>query len=101
MILAETHGTLGHSHSFRACATGFEFKTAPDSHFTDYMNSGQNSGGSSCSLCYCYRLLDQSIVPQPCCVFDSACVLRIIHVSQICQSRTTSLNKANRSPPFA
>jgi len=63
--------------------------------------SGRESADPSCSLCYCFRLLGQSILPQTYCFIDSPFAIQSILLHRVCLIQTSTLQAGNRSPPQA
>ena len=101
MLLAEAHGILGHTHSILADANASDYSTSSARRPIDFMTSGGDSDDHPCGLCYCYRLLGQSLVPHTCHGIDSSFDVRPILAHRICLIHTCALKTENRSPPRA
>jgi hypothetical protein len=99
MLFAEVHGILGHTHSIPSPATkSLEFSIPSGPHL---IASGRDSDDPSCSLCYCFKLLGQSVVPQAYCIIDSPFAIKAVLIHRLCQTQTGTLRAGNRSPPQA
>jgi hypothetical protein len=101
MLFAGTHGVLGHTHAISIGAT----QSAPGASINPLLlklsASAQDSSGALCNLCFCYRLLDQSLVPQTARIIDSPSIVQTIHIRRICPIRIPTLAIGNRGPPQA
>ena len=99
MLFAETHGMRGHTAYTSTSATKpFEYSAPSRSGLTA---SARESDDPSCNLCFCYRLLSQSIIPQACCIVDSPFIIRTTLIHRFDQTQTSPLQAGNRSPPQA
>ena len=99
MLLAETHGILGHTHSIPSPTTKsheFNIPSGPR-----IIAVGQDSDDPSCSLCYCFRLLGHSIVPQAYCILDSPFAIQAVLIHHLSLTQTSTLRAGSRSPPQA
>ena len=99
MLLAEAHGILGHTHSIPSSATNspeFGIPSGPR-----LIAVGRDSEDPSCSLCYCFRLLGHSIVPQAHCIIDFPFAIKAVVLHRLCLIQTSPLHAGNRSPPHA
>ena len=101
ILFVETHGILGHADSISVDANKSECSTPSARHLTELLASGRDSGDHSCGLCYCYRLLGQSLVPQACPIIDSSFDIQPILLRRICLVHTSDLKTESRSPPQA
>jgi hypothetical protein len=101
MLFAETHGILGHAHSIPTAISRSSCNTPSAWHSMGLLASGQDSGDHSCGLCYCYRLLGQSLVPQACPIIDSSYDIQPILVHRLCLIHTSSFKTETRGPPQA
>jgi hypothetical protein len=99
MLLAEAHGLLGHTHSIPSPATkSLEFSIPSGPRL---IATGQDNDDPSCSLCYCFRLLGHSIVPQAHCFIDFPFSIKAALIHRLCLIQTSPLHAGNRSPPQA
>jgi len=100
MLLAGSHGMLGHAaHSSspgkpQPC-DGILSNAPPLESFTSW----QGSNDHFCNLCYCCRLLGQSLVSPTCCSADVPSALQPIPVRHVCLIQFSALKTGNRSPP--
>jgi hypothetical protein len=101
MLFAETHGALGHTNAISFSAAQSESSTPFNPFFKELNASGQDGSGSSCSLCFCYRLLSQSIVQQISCIIHSPFIVRSVPVRRVRLTQVYTLAIGNRSPPQA
>jgi hypothetical protein len=101
MLFAEAHGILGHTPSIPADAGASEYSTSSARHPMEFMASEQDSDDHPCGLCYCYRLLGQSLVPHTLHVIASSFDIQPILAPRICCIHTGALKTENRSPPQA
>ena len=101
MLFAEAHGILGHTLSIPADASKSEYSTPSDRHSIEFTASGRDSDDDPCGLCYCYRLLGQSLVPHTCHSIDSSFDIQPILAHRICLVHTSALKTEIRSPPPA
>jgi hypothetical protein len=99
MLLAEAHGILGHTHSIATPATKSRELRIPSG--PRIIAVGRDSDDTSCSLCYCFRLLGQSVVPQAYFILDSPFVISAVLIYRLRQTKTSTLHAGNRSPPQA
>jgi hypothetical protein len=99
MLLAEAHGILGHTHSIPLPATkSREFSIPSSPHL---ISLGQDSDDSSCSLCYCSKLLGHSTIPQAYCFTDSPFAIKAVLIHHLRLIQISPLHAGNRSPPNA
>jgi hypothetical protein len=96
ILLVETHGILGHALSIPAES---EYNTPSALHPMEILASGQDSGNHTCGLCYCFRLLGQSLVPHAGTIIDFSYDIQPIMLRRICLIHTSALKTENRSPP--
>jgi hypothetical protein len=101
MLFAETHGVLGHTHAISFSATQSASNTSFNPLIAKLSASGQDSSNSSCNLCFCYRLLGQSLIPQVSCIVDSPPIVRTILIHRIRLIHINTLVIGNRGPPQA
>jgi hypothetical protein len=101
MIFAETHGVLGHTHDISLSATQSTSGASFNPFLIKLNASGKNSSNSSCILCFCYRLLGQSLIPQTSCIVNFPSIVRIIPIRHICLIQINALAIGNRGPPQA
>jgi hypothetical protein len=101
MLFAEAHGILGHAHYTPAGASESEYSTSSAQHSMEFLASGRNSDDHPCGICYCYRLLGQSLVPHAYNIFDSSFDIQPILVHCIRLIHTSAIKTGNRSPPQA
>jgi len=99
MLLAEAHGILGHTHSIPSTATKYPEFGIPSG--PRLIAVGRDSADPSCSLCYCFRLLGHSIVPQTHCFIDFPFAIKAVLLHRLCLIQTSPLHPGNRSPPHA
>jgi hypothetical protein len=101
MLFGEIHGILGHTHSISSRATNpFVCNTPPSGPQLISSENGQDND-PSCSLCYLYRLLGQTLLPQTDCLFDSPFAVQAVVIRHLSLVRTSTFTEGNRSPPQA
>ena len=99
MLLAEAHGILGHTHSIPSPATkSLEFSIPSGPRL---IATWQDSDDPSCSLCYCFKLLGQSVVPQAYFIIDSPSAIKAVLIHGLRLTQTSTPHAGNRSPPQA
>jgi hypothetical protein len=101
MLFAETHGLLGHTRSIPAGASKSEFTALCSQQSIEFLALGLEKDAHSCSVCYCYTLLGQSLVPPIHRILDSSFSIQPILVCRICLIQTRALKTENRGPPQA
>jgi hypothetical protein len=99
MLLAESHGLLGHVHSLRSGVLQSELSPLVDSHPIEFVAPGQDGDNSSCGICYCYRLLSQSFVPQPYGIIYFPFYVQPVLVHCISPAQSGGIKSGNRGPP--
>jgi len=99
MLLAEAHGILGHANSIPSPASKSREFSIPSG--SRLIAVGRDSDDPSCSLCYCFRLLGQSVVAQKCCILDPPFAINAVLIHRFCLIQTSPLHAGNRSPPQA
>jgi hypothetical protein len=99
ILFAEGHGILGHAHSIPADA-GTPACHPPSARYSmELTASAHDEDGHSCGLCYCFRLLGQSLVSQVSPVIDTSFDIRPIIVHRFCFVNPQTLKTESRSPP--
>ena len=99
MFLTEAHGILGHPHSIPSPATKYpEFGIPSGPRLIAVVRDSEDP---SCSLCYSFRLLGHSIVPQAHCFIDFPFAIKAVLLHRLCLIQTSPLHAGNRSPPHA
>ena len=99
MLSTEIHGILGHQHSvsLSACNSSSAQRTIS----ARQVNSADiDSNDASCSLCYFYRLLGQSLIPHPDCLIDLTFSIDLPEVKNLPSVHAVAFTKVSRSPPL-
>jgi hypothetical protein len=99
LMLAETYGIVGHAHSLVSSTHQSEQNGASNPQRMGFFASDQGSNKLSCSLCYCYKLLGQSLVPQLCRSIDLSFAVQPILVHRIRLMQCSAIKTESRSPP--
>jgi len=100
LLAAEIHGILGHTHSEQSGASRHVEKRGSPADFQLASFNGDVED-PPCSLCYCFRLLHQTLIPEPACLVDSFFVAQAITVQRTCLVQSDTPQEGNRGPPVA
>ena len=101
MLFAEIHGIFGHAHAILADSGNSGSDSLSDPHVFRCLNSGPDCDNHYCGLCYCYRLIIHSLVPQTVFIIDASFNIQQILLDRIGSLYSQFHRLENRGPPRA
>jgi hypothetical protein len=101
LLLTETHGIIGHTLCTLSETARPQGSAAFDLRLSKLIASKQDNDEPSCSICYCYKLIDQIIVPQTYCLIHSTIAVQTHNIRPIFTIHINANIIGNRSPPQA
>lgn len=100
LLTTEVHGILGHTHGEQTGANGYlENRGAPSG--SRLVSLKGDVEDPLCSLCFCYRLLHHTLIPETAHPINSFFVVQAIIIQRICLVQTDTPQEENRGPPIA
>jgi hypothetical protein len=100
VLSAEIHGVVGHLHHGQANSSRQMEADRASSTF-HLARLEKDHEDTPCSLCFCYRLLAQSLIPKRTALVDALFVVRAISIRHFCLVQTSVPQEENRGPPLA